>query len=158
MSSRAPGRAPVVAVVGATGLVGRTMLQVLVERDELIRALENLVENALKYGASGKRIDVTLTRAPTRTGMAEARLAVRDYGPGIAPEVKANVFERFAAQGQGNGRAGAGLGLALVNRFIELHDGWVEVDTGSGSGTLVRCHLPRRLPEDEPSPREASVA
>ena len=68
------------------------------------------------------------------------------------------MFERFAAKGQNGSRAGAGLGLALVNRFIELHDGWVEVDTSHGSGTLVRCHLPRRVPEGEPPSREASVA
>jgi len=36
----------------------------------------------------------------------------------------------------------------LVNRFLELHDGWVEIE--SGSGTLVRCHLPRRIHDDDP--------
>src|ERR1019366_418345 len=61
-------------------------LIVLGDRDELIRALENLVENALKYGAAGKRVDITLTRSQTRAGVPEVRLAVRDYGPGIAPE------------------------------------------------------------------------
>ena len=54
---------------------------------------------------------------------------------------------RFEAKGRAGKRAGAGLGLALVNRFVELHDGWVEIETGEGRGTLVRCHLPRRLGE-----------
>jgi signal transduction histidine kinase len=41
--------------------------------------------------------------------------------------------------------------LALVNRFLELHDGWVEIESATGGGTLVRCHLPRRIqPGDEP--------
>jgi signal transduction histidine kinase len=39
--------------------------------------------------------------------------------------------------------AGAGLGLALVNRFIELHGGWVEIESTPDRGTTVRCHLPR---------------
>ena len=52
-------------------------------------------------------------------------------------------------------RAGAGLGLALVNRFLELHDGWVEIETSAGGGTLVRCHLPRRIHDDDPHPEQS---
>src|SRR5581483_6828902 len=76
----------------------------------------------------------------------DVQIAVADNGPGLAADVKANVFERFSARGQSGQRAGAGLGLALVNRFLELHNGWVEIesDTKDG-GTLVRCHIPRRL-------------
>ena len=70
-------------------------LNVLGDRDELIRALENLVENALKYGAAGKRVDVTLSAGQTRAGTPEARIAVRDYGPGIAPEHLPRLTERF---------------------------------------------------------------
>jgi signal transduction histidine kinase len=57
------------------------------------------------------------------------------------------VFERFSAKTRSGQRAGAGLGLALVNRFVELHNGWVEIESGNGreEGTLVRCHFPRRL-------------
>jgi signal transduction histidine kinase len=40
-------------------------------------------------------------------------------------------------------RGGAGLGLALVNRFVELHNGWVELESKLGVGTRVTCHLPR---------------
>jgi signal transduction histidine kinase len=75
---------------------------------------------------------------------------VADNGPGISPDVKANVFERFSAKSHSGTRAGAGLGLALVNRFLELHDGWVEIE--SANGTLVRCHLPKRIHDDEPHP------
>ena len=69
-------------------------------------------------------------------------------------EVKANVFERFSAKSRSGTRAGAGLGLALVNRFLELHDGWVEIETSNEGGTLVRCHLPRRI-HDEPHPEQS---
>jgi signal transduction histidine kinase len=77
----------------------------------------------------------------------DVQIAVADNGPGLAPAVKANAFERFSAQGRSGIHAGAGLGLALVNRFVELHDGWVEIE--SETGTLVRCHIPRRIPLSE---------
>ena len=86
----------------------------------------------------------------------DVQIAVADNGPGLSPEVKANVFERFSAKSQAGTRAGAGLGLALVNRFLELHDGWVEIESSNGGGTLVRCHLPRRIHDDEPHPEHSS--
>ena len=62
-------------------------LEVFGERDELIRVFENLVENAIKYGASGGKVDVTLESHPkARGGGAEAVVTVRDYGPGIEAE------------------------------------------------------------------------
>ena len=80
-------------------------------------------------------------------------------GPVLAPDVKANVFERFSAKGRAGVRAGAGLGLALVNRFLELHDGWVEIESGTNAatgGTLVRCHLPRRIHAGDEPPSQSS--
>ena len=64
------------------------------------------------------------------------------------------MFERFSAKSHSGQRGGAGLGLALVNRFVELHDGWVEIE--SEDGTLVRCHLPRRLHEADEPPQTSS--
>ncbi len=126
---------------------------VMVDQKRIRQVVFNLLSNAFKYTPRGGAV----TLGATVVGD-DVQIFVADTGPGIAPEVKANVFERFAAKGQNGSRAGAGLGLALVNRFIELHDGWVEVDTSHGAGTLVRCHLPRRVPEGEPPSREASVA
>jgi Signal transduction histidine kinase len=51
------------------------------DRDELIRVFENLVENALKYAASGKRVDIALSVGEGSDGNREARIAVRDRGP-----------------------------------------------------------------------------
>ncbi len=121
-------------------------LTVLGDRDEMIRALENLVENALKYGAAGKRVDITLSRAQTRTGMPEARIAVRDYGPGIAPEHLPRLTERFYRVDVADSRAqgGTGLGLALVKHVLNRHGGRVTIESTPGQGATFTMQLPLR--------------
>ena len=109
----------------------------------------NLLSNAFKFTPRGGQIILS-----GKIVGEDVQISVRDNGPGLPSDVKANVFERFSAKSQGGQRAGAGLGLALVNRFLELHDGWVEIESGDkGGGTLVRCHVPRRM-TDTPRPDE----
>jgi two-component system phosphate regulon sensor histidine kinase PhoR len=124
-------------------------LIVLGDRDELIRALENLVENALKYGAAGKRVDITLSRAQTRAATPEARIAVRDYGPGIAPEHLPRLTERFYRVDVADSRAqgGTGLGLALVKHVLNRHGGRVTIESVLGQGATFIMHLPLRTGE-----------
>ncbi len=124
-------------------------LVVLGDRDELIRALENLVENALKYGAAGKRVDITVTRGQTRAGTPEARVAVRDYGPGIAPEHLPRLTERFYRVDVSDSRAqgGTGLGLALVKHVLNRHGGRLTIESTPGAGATFMMHLPLRTDE-----------
>jgi two-component system phosphate regulon sensor histidine kinase PhoR len=119
-------------------------LIVLGDRDELIRALENLVENALKYGAAGKRIDITLARSQTRAGVPEVRVVVRDYGPGIAPEHLPRLTERFYRVDVADSRAqgGTGLGLALVKHVLNRHGGRLSIESTPGAGASFTVHLP----------------
>jgi len=119
---------------------------VLGDRDELIRALENLVENALKYGAAGKRVDITLAPGQTRAGTPEARLSVRDYGPGIAPEHLPRLTERFYRVDVADSRqqGGTGLGLALVKHVLNRHSGRLSIESTLGQGAAFTMHLPLR--------------
>ncbi len=121
----------------------------LADARRLRQIVFNLLSNAFKYTPRGGTITLS-----ARILGEDVQIAVADNGPGLPAEVKANVFERFAAKSSAGARAGAGLGLALVNRFLELHDGWVEIE--SDDGTLVRCHLPRRIHEDEPYPEQST--
>jgi two-component system OmpR family sensor kinase len=84
------------------------------------------------------RIDVTRPHAGT------VRLAVRDDGPGIPPEVRARVFERFYRTDPARTRraGGAGLGLAIVQAIVEAHGGSVRVTDAEPHGALFEIDLP----------------
>ena len=126
------------------------------DRDELIRVFENLVENALKYAASGKRVDIKLAHGPGAGG--EARVTVRDYGPGIAPEHLPRLTERFYRVDVGESRAqgGTGLGLALVKHILNRHGGRLTVESVPGQGATFIAHLPMAVPASTESPRSAA--
>lgn len=119
-------------------------LTVLGDRDELIRLFENLVENALKYGAPGKRVDIGFAREENADGTAEARVDVRDYGPGIAPEHLPRLTERFYRVDVADSRAqgGTGLGLALVKHIMNRHRGRLSIASSLGQGATFTVHLP----------------
>ena len=110
------------------------------DRDELLRVFENLIENALKYAASGKQVDITFAVEP-----GEVRVAVRDFGPGIAPEHLPRLTERFYRVDVGESRAqgGTGLGLALVKHILNRHGGRLTIESEPGRGATFTAHLPR---------------
>ena len=95
------------------------------DREELLRLFENLIENALKYGASGGKVMVSLSQATAAEGAPEVRVMVRDFGPGIAPEHLPRLTERFYRVDVGDSRAqgGTGLGLSLVKHIVNRHRG-----------------------------------
>ena len=119
-------------------------LVVLGDRDELIRVFENLVENALKYAASGKRVEIALSLGDGPDSKTEARVAVRDHGPGIAPEHLPRLTERFYRVDVSESRAqgGTGLGLALVKHILNRHGGRLTIDSVPGKGATFTAHLP----------------
>jgi two-component system, OmpR family, phosphate regulon sensor histidine kinase PhoR len=128
---------------------GAKALHVPGDRDELVRVFENLVENALKYGAAGKRVDITLTQGESPDGEAEARVSVRDYGPGIAPEHVPRLTERFYRVDVRESRAqgGTGLGLALVKHVLNRHHGRLLIESMPGAGATFTVYLPMAVAE-----------
>jgi two-component system phosphate regulon sensor histidine kinase PhoR len=114
-------------------------VKVLGERDDLIRLLENLVENALKYGASGKRVEISL-----RADGSDALLIVRDFGPGIAPEHLPRLTERFYRVNvvQSREQGGTGLGLAIVKHIVARHRARLSIESEPGRGASFSVRIP----------------
>jgi two-component system, OmpR family, phosphate regulon sensor histidine kinase PhoR len=122
-------------------------LMVLGDHDELMRIFENLVENALKYGASGERVDIALGPGTSIDGEPEAQVSVRDYGPGISPEHLPRLTERFYRVDVTESRAqgGTGLGLALVKHILNRHRGRLTIESSPGAGATFTVHLPTAI-------------
>ncbi len=118
---------------------------VMGDRDELLRVVENLVENAIKYG--------TCDRVDGRPASVEIRLAaddeqcilsVIDHGPGIAPEHIPRLTERFYRVDARKSRAkgGTGLGLAIVKHIVARHRGRLAIESTPGEGSTFTVYLP----------------
>lgn len=115
------------------------------DREELLRLFENLVENGLKYGASGGRVVVTLTQGASPEGAPEWQARVRDFGPGIPPEHLPRLTERFYRVNAGDSRAqgGTGLGLALVKHILNRHRGRLVIESVAGEGATFTAAFPQ---------------
>jgi signal transduction histidine kinase len=107
------------------------------EATALRTLVENLVDNAIRYTPAG------WVRVSARAQGSEAILEVEDTGPGIPPEERARVFDRFY-RGASTAERGTGLGLAIVRRVAERHGGTVTLHAGSG-GTGLRVRVALRL-------------
>jgi len=119
------------------------------DREELLRLFENLIENALKYGASGGRVLVSLATETIGDGPSEYRVRVRDFGPGIAPEHLPRLTERFYRVDVGDSRAqgGTGLGLSLVKHIVNRHRGRLLIASVPSQGaTFSACFPPFKMP------------
>src|SRR5262249_13063000 len=112
--------------------------------DKLERVLINVLANAFKFTPAKGRIRCTLERKGDR-----AILSVADSGPGIRPEDREAVFERFRQLDGGATRqvGGTGLGLAIAQEFVELHGGTITVDDAPEGGACFTIELPLRAPE-----------
>jgi two-component system, OmpR family, phosphate regulon sensor histidine kinase PhoR len=119
-----------------------TPVSIAGDREELLRLFENLIENALKYGASGGRVIVSVTIGASTDGSPEVRAKVQDFGPGIAPEHLPRLTERFYRVDVGDSRAqgGTGLGLSLVKHIVNRHRGRLLIESMPKNGaTFIAC-------------------
>src|SRR5262249_21378883 len=115
----------------------------LVDPTRLRQVLFNLVGNAIKFTTSG-HVEIRASAATDPSGQASIKLAVSDTGPGIAPEDRAHIFERFkrGRDQENSGHPGLGLGLALCRENAALMDGTLTVESALGVGSEFTFEFP----------------
>ncbi len=109
------------------------------DRDRIRQVITNLVDNAVKYGREGGRVELGAERAHD-----EVRLYVRDDGIGIAPGDLSRVTERFyrADKSRSRGQGGTGLGLAIVKHILVAHRTDLQIESTPGKGSAFSFKLP----------------
>ncbi|MEK7282462.1 MAG: ATP-binding protein, partial [Acidobacteriota bacterium] len=112
--------------------------RILVDRAIMVRALVNLIENALQAMPQGGALLVSARPADGPSGEARVAIEVRDTGCGIPEALLPRLFEPYFSTKSG----GTGLGLGLARRAVEEHGGTIEVRSREGSGTVVTLALP----------------
>jgi two-component system, OmpR family, sensor histidine kinase SenX3 len=114
-------------------------LRVVGDRRQLVSAVFNLLENAVKYSEKGSTIEVDCA-----TDGRDVSLSVRDHGMGIPTRDLERIFERFYRVDRSRGRdtGGTGLGLAIVRHVTTNHGGTVDVDSREGEGSTFTIRLP----------------
>lgn len=120
-----------------------TPLSILADPDQITQVVTNLAENAIKYGAAGKHIEVSLTRETGPRGPL-VRLEVTDHGEGIEPQHLPRLAERFYRIDGHRSRekGGTGLGLAIVKHIAHRHRGRLAIDSTPGRGSTFSVILP----------------
>ncbi len=117
--------------------VGSEWSPVAIDRDRLVLALKNVVDNAVQHAPPGSAVRLVTRRASLRDGE-WLLIRVEDNGPGFTPEDLPNLFEPFFSRRPG----GTGLGLSIVAQVVEAHGGRVRAENRDGGGAAVELWLP----------------
>jgi len=120
-------------------LVNGDGIEILGDRDSVIRILRNLIENAVKYGPAGQTVRVILSRDGART----ARVIVEDEGPGIPATERERIWQPYYRLDRDrNAKTGSGLGLSVVADLVRALGGRVSVDDAPGKGARFTIDVP----------------
>jgi signal transduction histidine kinase len=109
----------------------------LVDQLRIEQVITNLIENALKFSPAEAPIEIEVSRDGDTV-----ILTVRDRGPGVSPDERDRIFNRFYQADQGQSESGLGLGLFISRQIVELHEGTIEVEEASGEGARFVVRLP----------------
>lgn len=128
------------------------------QADQLTQVVQNLIDNAIKYGRPGTPVTVSVRRSgkmPARGGNGgrdSVVVAVRDHGEGIAREHQPRLTERFYRCDAARSRelGGTGLGLAIVKHILNRHRGLLTVESTVGEGSVFTVHLPTASDAERP--------
>jgi signal transduction histidine kinase len=125
----------------------------LVDRDRVVQAVRNLVDNAVKYSAEGGDVGVRLWQDGTRV-----YISVSDHGAGIPPEEIPRIFEAFTRLNKESEISGSGLGLYITRGIVTAHGGTLSVSNGSGNERMRGAIFTIELPSGDTDPDPAGIA
>jgi signal transduction histidine kinase len=123
------------------------MPTVSAERVPLQQVFMNLIGNAVKHAGTGRASAVI--EVDWREAGDTIEFAIRDDGPGIAPEFHEKIWAIFQTLAPRDKVEGTGVGLAVVKKIVESRGGRVSLDSTPGSGAVFRFSWPRTLPEEQ---------
>ncbi len=130
----APGRRDVEVQLTVTG----TLPPVTADPARLEQVMSNLIQNALKYGAEGKKVDVRASAAGD-----SVYIEVQDYGPGVSLWDRMKVWQlNYRAPAISHDIPGLGIGLALCKEIVQQHHGVITLESKEGKGSIFRVELP----------------
>jgi two-component system sensor histidine kinase CpxA len=109
--------------------------------ENLRRAVENPVRNAIRFTKPNTAVEITLHRRGTPSGSL-AVIQIRDHGPGVPPAELKKIFLPFHRVANASASDGGGLGLAITERVIRMHGGNVRASNASDGGLVVEMELP----------------
>lgn len=109
------------------------------DRNAILQVLYNLVDNAIKFSGTSRKIDINLVFNDN-----EIQLSVKDYGIGISIKDQEKIFERFyrCRESQRLGIRGSGIGLTIVKKIVEDHGGYLFLDSRPGEGSMFTVRIP----------------
>jgi two-component system sensor histidine kinase KdpD len=125
---------------------------VLGDADSLRRAVDNLIDNAFKYGVPPVEVTIEVREATADAAgvsAGEVVLSVLDRGPGIAPADRDKIFDRFQRLEGAEQAPGLGLGLSIVRGLVTACEGRIVVEDAPGGGAAIRLAFPLRVPQRE---------
>jgi signal transduction histidine kinase len=142
-------------VIALESTISEPSILVWADRDKVNQVLMNLIGNAIKFTPAQGRIAVSALRNDNGNG----QVSVSDTGPGVPPDEKEKVFDKFyqIAQVGGARPKGTGLGLAICKALVELHGGKIWVESEPHAGSIFNFTLPAAVPGDARSPVNADM-
>lgn len=125
-------------------------VQVYVDPDRMMQVFTNLISNAIKFSPPGDKVEVAIGREPN----GRVRVTVTDHGPGIPPEFRERIFQKFAQADSSNTRqqGGTGLGLSISRAIVERHGGQIGFVTATNLGTTFYVDLIEYRPHNASLP------
>ena len=131
--------------------------QLLGDANSLRHAIQNLIDNAARYGPPGGLIDVTAGVNQGSDGLV-VEIRVRDQGPGIPPDEIGQIFDPFfrGSRAVRDQIHGTGLGLSLAKRIVEAHGGTLGVNSAPGQGTEFIVRIPAMAPDRQHEPAHSA--